>query len=203
VVSAANPLRSVSGDAAYVGALASSIAGPVVMVGHSYGGTVISNAALGKANVKALVYVGAFAPDQGETVLSLAGLYPGSTLGDTLAPPVALADGSKDFYIQQSRFHQQFAADVPAHEAKLMAATQRPIADKALTEVSGAPAWRAIPSWFIYGSADKNIPPAALNFMALRAQGRKIVEIPHASHVPQVSHPAAVARLIEEAASAN
>lgn len=202
VVAAANPLRSVRGDAAYVQSLTSSIAGPVVLVGHSYGGTVIANAADGQRNILALVFVGAFAPEKGETVIELAGRYPGGTLGEALAPPVALPDGGKDLYIDQARFHAQFAADVPAASAKLMAATQRPVAEAALTEPSGDPAWKTIPSWFIYGMADKNIPPAAMKFMAVRAGARKIVEIPRASHVPNVSHPAEIAQLIDEAATA-
>lgn len=202
VMAAANPLRSVSGDAAYVRALASSIAGPVILVGHSYGGTVIANAAMGPANIKALVFVGAFAPDKGETVIELSGRYPGGTLGEALAPPVLLADGGKDLYIDQAKFHAQFAADVEAPSARLMAATQRPIAEAALIEPSGEPAWKSLPSWFIYGTADKNIPPAAMKFMAVRAGARKIVELPGASHVPNVSQPAAIAALIDEAAKA-
>lgn len=149
---------SVRNYAAYVRSLASSIAGPVVLVGHSYGGTVIANAANGQQNIKALVFVGAFATDKGETVIELSGRYPGGTLGAALAPAVLLADGGKDLYIEQSKFHAQFAADVPAQSARLMAATQRPIAEAALIEASGEPAWKSIPSWFIYGTADKNIP---------------------------------------------
>lgn len=202
VIAAANPLRSVSGDAAYVRALTASIPSPVILVGHSYGGTVISNAATGLKNVKALVYVGAFAPDKGETVLELSGKYPGGTLGEALAAPVSLVDGGKDFYIEQAKFHAQFAADVPAQVARLMAATQRPIAEAALMEASGEPAWKSIPSWFIYGTADKNIPPAAMKFMAVRAGGKKIVELPNASHVPNVSQPEQIAKLIVEAATA-
>jgi pimeloyl-ACP methyl ester carboxylesterase len=202
VIAAANPLRSVRGDAAYVRFLTSSIAGPVVLVGHSYGGTVIANAATGQQNVKALVFVGAFAPDKGETVIELSGRYPGGTLGAALAPPVLLADGGKDLYIDQSKFHAQFAADVPAQSARLMAATQRPVAEAALTEASGEPAWKSIPSWFIYGTADKNIPPEAMKFMAVRAGARKTVELANASHVPNVSHPAEIANLIDEAATA-
>lgn len=202
VIAAANPLRSVSGDAAYVRSLTANIAGPVVLVGHSYGGTVIANAAGGQPNVKALVFVGAFAPEKGETVIELSGRYPGSTLGAALAPPIALPGGGKDLYIDQSKFHAQFAADVPAQSARLMAVTQRPVAEAALLEPSGDPAWKSIPSWFIYGTADKNIPPAAMKFMAQRAGARKIVELPGASHVPNVSQAAAIAQLIEEAASA-
>ncbi|WP_313703119.1 alpha/beta hydrolase [Massilia sp.] len=202
VIGAANPLRSVKGDAVSVANIVKSVDGPVVLVGHSYGGAVISAAAQGQANVRSLVYVAAFAPDQGETALELSGRYPGSTLGGALAKPVLLADGGKDFYIDQDKFHQQFAADLPQAQADLMAVAQRPIAEAALTEAAGAPAWKRLPSYFIYGTGDRNIPAAALGFMAERAKSRKTVEIPGASHVVMSSHPAAVARLIEEAASA-
>ena len=202
VIGAANPLRSVKGDAASVANIVKSVKGPVVLVGHSYGGAVISTAADGQPNVKSLVYVAAFAPDQGETALELSGRYPGGTLGSALAEPVALADGGKDFYIQQDKFHQQFAADVPQAQAELMAVAQRPIAEAALTEPAGAPAWKNVPSYFVYGTADKNIPAAALGFMAERAKSRKTVRIPGASHVVMTSHPAEVAKLIEEAAQA-
>lgn len=202
VIGAANPLRSVKSDAAAVASVLKSVNGPVVLVGHSYGGSVISAAAVGAANVKALVYVAAFAPEAGETAVGLSGKFPGSTLGPTLAPPVALADGGKDLYIQQTKFHSQFAADVPEAKARLMAAGQRPITDAALNEASPAPAWKTIPSWFVYGKADKNIPAAALDFMAKRANAKKTVVIDGASHVVMTSHPAEVARLIEEAAGA-
>lgn len=202
VVAAANPLRSVHGDAAYVGDLLASIQAPIVLVGHSYGGSVISEAANGKPNVKALVYVSAFAPEAGETAAGLSGKFPGGTLAATLAPPVPLADGGKDLYIQQDRFSAQFAADVPLAEAKLMAAGQRPIAEAALNEASTDPAWKQVASWFIYGDADKNIPPQALAFMAERAHARQSVVIQHGSHVVMVSHPDAVAKIIETAAIA-
>jgi pimeloyl-ACP methyl ester carboxylesterase len=202
VVSAANPLRSVKGDGAAVSALLGSIQSPVVLVGHSYGGNVISEAANDHANVKALVYVSAFAPEAGETVAGLAGKFPGSTLGPTLAAPVVLADGGKDLYIQQGKFHDQFAADVPAAQAALMAANQRPVTEAALNEQAGTPAWKHIPSWYIYGDKDKNIPPQAMAFMAKRADARDVKVVKGASHVVMVSHPEPVARLIEEAAAA-
>ena len=202
VIGAANPLRSVKGDAAVVSEIVKSVKGPVVLVGHSYGGAVISTAAHGNPNVKSLVYVAAFAPEQGETALELSGRFPGGTLGQALAEPVSIAGGGKDFYIQQDKFHQQFAADVPKAQAQLMAIAQRPIAEAALTEASGAPAWKNLPSYFIYGTGDKNIPAAALGFMAERAKSRKTVEIKDASHVVMTSNPAAVARLIEDAAQA-
>jgi pimeloyl-ACP methyl ester carboxylesterase len=202
VIAAANELRSVKGDAAAVSSLVKSIHGPVVLVGHSYGGPVISEAASGLANVKALVYVAAFAPDVGENAAELSGRFPGSSLGSALAPPVALADGGKDLYIEQDKFHAQFAADVPAAQASLMAVGQRPVTDAALHEASTSAAWKSIPSWFIYGSADLNIPPAAQAFMAKRAHSRRTVVIEGASHVVMVSHPAEVAALIEQAARA-
>lgn len=202
VVAAANPLRGVRADADAVAGVVKGIDGPVVLVGHSYGGSVISEAAEGRANVKALVYVAAFAPEAGETAIGLTGKFPGSTLGGALAPPVKLTSGGSDLYIDQTRFPQQFAADVSASQARLMAAGQRPIAEAALSEASTAPAWKNVPSWFIYGSKDKNIPPAALGFMAERAKSRQTVEVKGASHVVMVSHAPAVARLIAKAAIA-
>lgn len=202
VVAAANPLRGVKSDGTYISSLVADLQGPVVLVGHSYGGNVVTEAANGHPNVKALVYVSAFAPDTGETVSGLAGKFPGSTLGAALAPPVELADGGKDLYILQDKFHAQFAADVPTGQAALMAATQRPIAEAALNEGSGEAAWKRIPSWFIYGSADRNIPPQAMAFMATRANAKDVVVVKGASHVVMVSHPEEVARLIEEAAAA-
>jgi pimeloyl-ACP methyl ester carboxylesterase len=195
VSAAANPLRSVKVDAENLTNLLKSIEGPVVLVGHSYGGMVISNAVKGSDNVKALVYVGAFAPDTGESAAELSGLYPGSTLGATLLP-VKLPDGGTDLYIQQDKFWQQFAADVPEAQAKLMAATQRPITEAALTEASADAAWKTIPSWFVFGEADKNIPAAAQHFMAERAGSKQTIAIDGGSHVVMISHPDIVAKLI-------
>jgi pimeloyl-ACP methyl ester carboxylesterase len=201
VVAVANPLRGVQSDAKYVAGVLDSIPGPIVLVGHSYGGNVITNAAAGKDNVKALVYVAGLAPDSGESAATLSGKYPGSTLGPTLAPPVPLPDGGKDLYIKQANFHAQFAADVPVAQAAQMAVAQRPITEAALKEPSGAPAWKSIPSYFIYGSLDKNIPPALQPFMAERAHAKRIVEIPGASHVLMISHADAVTKIIEDAAA--
>jgi len=201
VVAAANPLRGVASDAASVSTLVQSIKGPVVLVGHSYGGPVITEAANGKANVKALVYVAGFAPETGESSFSLSAKYPGSTLGDALTA-VPLPGGGQDLYIQPARFRAQFAADVPAAKAATMAATQRPVTMAALQEPSGVASWKTLPSYMIYGSADRNIPAAAMKFMAERAHARKTVELPGASHALMVSQPGAVATLIEEAAQA-
>jgi pimeloyl-ACP methyl ester carboxylesterase len=202
VVGAANPLRGVASDAAMVSAIVKGIAGPVVLVGHSYGGSVISAAANGNDNVRSMVFVSAFAPEAGESAFALTGKFPGSSLPPTLAPPVPLADGGVDLYIQQEKFPQQFAADVPLAKAKLMAAGQRPVLEAALKEVSGEPAWKKLPSYFVYGKLDRNIPPAALSFMAERAHSRHTLAIDGASHVVMTSHPLEVAKLIEEAAGA-
>ncbi|WP_426783281.1 alpha/beta fold hydrolase [Pseudomonas atacamensis] len=201
VIAAANPLRSVKGDAQSVADVLASVKTPVVLVGHSYGGPVISEAAYGNANVKALVYVAAFAPEKGETAAELSGRFPGSTLGPTLSAPVELADGGKDLYIQQDKFHEQFAADVSPADAKLMAATQRPVTVAALNEAATEPAWKTVPSYFVYGDQDKNIPAQALAFMAERAHSRQTVVVKGASHVVMVSNPKAVASLIETAAT--
>lgn len=159
VIAAANPLRGVASDGADIAALARSVQGPVVLVGHSYGGAVISAAANGLANVKALVFVAAFAPDQGESALDLTGKFPGSTLPPTLAAPIKLADGGEDLYVQQDKFPLQFAADVPLPQARTMAATQRPVKASALSEPAPAPAWKSLPSWAIYGTGDLSPRP--------------------------------------------
>lgn len=200
VIAVANPLRSLAGDAASVASVVRSTPGPVILVGHSYGGSVISQAAAGLDNVKGLVFVSAFSPAVGESSFELAGRFPGATLGAALAPPVALPGGGQDLYIRQDRFPAQFAADVPLARARLMAAEQRPITQGAGEEKAQAAGWRGVPSWSIYGSADRNIPPAAMAFMATRAQARKVVVVPGASHLVMVSHPHEVAALIEAAA---
>lgn len=201
VIAAANPLRSVAGDGDYVARIAKSIDGPVVLVGHSYGGSVITAAAAAASNVKALVYVAGFAPEPGESAVSLGNRFPTGTLGQTLTKPIAQANGGGDVYIDQDKFWAQFAADVPRATAMEMAATQRPIPLEALGEPSAAPAtWKTTPSWFIYGSLDKNIPAALHAFMAKRAGAKDTVEIKGASHVVMVSHPREVAQMIEQAA---
>ncbi|WP_351235433.1 alpha/beta hydrolase [Streptomyces sp. NPDC002133] len=203
VVAASNPLRGLSSDAAYVKQLVASIDGPVVLAGHSYGGAVISNAAHGLENVKALVFVAAFLPEEGESAVQLAGKFPGSTLGEALRPvPITLPDGSQvaDLYIEKTKFHRQFAADVPEKTTAIMAATQRPVTNAALEESSSAPAWKEIPSWVLVATQDLNIPAQTQTFMAERAKAT-IVEVA-ASHAVSVSHPGDVARLINEAAQA-
>jgi pimeloyl-ACP methyl ester carboxylesterase len=201
-VAAANPLRSVASDAAAISAIVRSIQGPVVLVGHSYGGPVITEAANGNADVKALVYVAGFAPDKGESSLALSSIFPGSTLGSAIAT-IQLPGGGQDIYIKPDKFHAQFAADIPEEQAMLMAATQRPVTQAALAEMSGVASWKTLPSYMVYGSEDRNIPPAAMKFMAERAHAVKTVVIEGASHALMVSHPDEVASLIEDAANAD
>jgi pimeloyl-ACP methyl ester carboxylesterase len=200
-VAAANPLRSLSGDAEFVARILDSIEGPVVLVGHSYGGSVISDAARENEKIKALVFVAAFAPEEGESIGELSGRFPGSTLGETLET-VLLADGSTDLYIRQEEYHQQFAADLPAEQAALDAITQRPLRDVALNEGSGPPAWKSIPSWFVFPELDKNIPLEAHRFMTERAEAREVVEIEGASHALAASHPEEVTDVILSALKA-
>jgi pimeloyl-ACP methyl ester carboxylesterase len=200
-VAVANPLRSLSGDAEYVAGVVKSIKGPVVLVGHSYGGAVITSAANGLANVRALVYVAGFAPAEGENATELAGRFPGSTLGESLWP-VPLGDGSSDLYIQPNKFHDQFAADVANEKAGLMAATQRPVRDVALNQdLAGTPAWNTIPSWFVVAELDRNIPAALQKFMAERARAREATVVKGASHAVGVSHPREVADTVMRAAA--
>lgn len=200
VVAAANPLRSVKSDADSVRSLLGTITTPVVLVGHSYGGMVISNAAHDQTNVKALVYVAAFAPEAGEDAGALDSKFPGSLLGPALAP-VPLSGGGHDLYVRQDKFRDAFAPDLPEAAAKLAAATQRPITDIAFGEAASEPAWKTIPSWFVYGDHDTAIPPKLQAFMAERAHARETVVVKGASHVVMISHAKAVAKVIEDAAS--
>ncbi|MET7732638.1 alpha/beta hydrolase [Streptomyces sp. NPDC005402] len=202
VVSAANPLRGPATDAAYLRSVVDHIDGPVVLVGHSYGGTVISQAAVGlEGKVKALVYIAAFLPDTGESSLGLTNKFPGSTLGQAIeSVNYTLPDGSQgaDVYIKAEKFRGQFAADVPADKARLMAAGQRPIAAAALEEKSTKAAWKTIPSWSLVTTEDLNIPEAAQRYMSARAGARTTVI--HASHAVPVSRPDSVARIVDRAA---
>ncbi|WP_214323772.1 alpha/beta hydrolase [Nonomuraea sediminis] len=182
---AANPLRGVASDAAALRGLIAHVDGPVILVGHSYGGNVISVAGAGNSKVKALVYVAAFLPQARESALGLSTRFPGSTLPDALETVTG-----PDLYIRQDAFHRQFAADVPAPQAAQMAASQRPVAQAALEEKATAPAWREKPSWDVITTKDLNIPVAAQRFMAKRANAH-ITEVA-ASHAVTVSHPGVV-----------
>ncbi|MFD3656114.1 alpha/beta fold hydrolase [Streptomyces sp. NPDC058620] len=202
VVAAANPLRGPATDAAYLRSVLDHIDGPVVLVGHSYGGTVISQAAAGlEAKVKALVYIAAFLPDAGESSIGLTNKFPGSTLGEAVeSVNYSLPDGGQgaDVYIKPEKFRNQFAADVPADKAELMAAGQRPVAAAALEEKSTEAAWKTIPSWSLVTTEDRNIPVAAQRFMSARAKARTTTI--DASHAVSVSRPEAVTRIVEQAA---
>lgn len=200
VIAAANPLRTLSSDAAAISDLLAAIKGPVVLAGHSYGGAVITNAARGHSEVTALVYVAGLAPDSGETTPDLLGKYPGATLGEHLYE-VPLPDGTADVYVHQNAYHQHFCADLSAEQAALNAATQRPFNTAALHAASGEPAWRTIPSWFIYPELDLAIPAQTFRFMARRADARSVIAVPGSSHALPASRPDAVAAVILAAAT--
>ena len=198
VVAVANPLRGVRTDAAYLAGLLDTVDGDVVLVAHSYGGMVTSN--VHSDRVRAMVFIGAFAPDVGDSAATLSGRSPGSTLAETLEA-VPLPDGDADLYIRQERYHAQFAADSSAADAAVMAATQRPITQSALEEPSAGAAWRTVPSWFLFGAEDRNIPAAVHRFMADRAGSRRTVELAGGSHTVAIPEAAQAVALIEEAAA--
>jgi pimeloyl-ACP methyl ester carboxylesterase len=201
VVAAANPLRGLASDAEAVSDLVRSIEGPVVIVGHSYGGAVISNVAADAGDIVALVYVNALAPEAGESAFMLAGKFPGSTTGDAVRP-IPRSDGKTDLALAPELFQDNFCADVPEAQAARMAVTQRPATLEALQEPSGDdPLWKKVPSWFVLGEQDRNLPAALHRFLAERAGARRTVEIPGASHAISVSQPEATAEVILEAAA--
>ncbi|MEU0821678.1 alpha/beta fold hydrolase [Streptomyces mirabilis] len=200
----ANPLRSLPTDAAYLASVLASISGPIVLVGHSYGGAVITNAAAGIPNVKALVYIAAFVPDKGEQLGVLINKYPGSIIQPATRPvPYPGPDGTTgtDLYLEAGSFRAVFAADLPAATTRLMHATQRPFSAACFTDVTTSAAWHTIPSWALMSEADKAIPPALQRFFYQRAGARKVADVPGASHVAMMSHPGITARLIEDAAN--
>jgi pimeloyl-ACP methyl ester carboxylesterase len=202
VIAAANPLRGLASDAAALSDLVRTVDGPVVLAGHSYGGMVISNVDPDAGEIVGLVYANGFAPEPGEHCFQLAGMFPGSMLGPETSRPVPQRDGTTDLYVARDSFHDIFCQDVPAPQAALMATTQRPATQEALTEPSGDhPRWRDAPSWFLIGEEDHIIPAALQHYMAKRAGARRTLEIPGASHAITVSHPEATARLILEAAA--
>jgi pimeloyl-ACP methyl ester carboxylesterase len=202
VVAPANPLRGLPTDATYISSFLNSINGPIILVGHSYGGAVITNAAAGHANVKALVYVAAFMPDEGEQLGQLIQKFPGSEIQAALNQvPFTNPDGTTgtDLYLQPDRLHDVFAADLPLSETRLMAAEQRPFSAESFTDVTTAAAWHTIPTWGIVADADKSIPPALERFEYQRAHSH-VTEVEGASHVVMISHPGTVANVIEHAA---
>jgi pimeloyl-ACP methyl ester carboxylesterase len=204
VIAAANPLRGANLDSAYLKNLLGQIKGPIVLVGHSYGGFVMTNAATGNQNVTALVYIAAFAPAQGETAQQLISRAPGSLLAPSaldvrtyLTPDGQLAPEAT---AKPSAFRRIFAADLPASVTKVVAAAQRPAALSTLSEPAGPPAWATIPSWYLVAGADKAIGAANERYMARRIHATT-VEVNGASHVVMISHPDTAVKLIVDAAA--
>lgn len=196
----ANPLRSVSGDAAYIASVVRQIPGPVLLVGHSYGGVVITNAAPMVDNVVGLVYAAAFLPDEGESVQALAAQSTDSLLGAALRPaefPLGNGEVGHELYIDQAAFHEVFCADLPAEQAAAMAVSQRPGGEAGFGEPSGPAGWKTLPSWAVIATADKTIGVTGERFMAERA-GAITVEI-DASHVVMISQPEIVVDTIRSA----
>ncbi|MER6160659.1 alpha/beta hydrolase [Streptomyces sp. NPDC001868] len=197
VVAPANPLRGLQSDARYISALLGTIDGPKIVVGHSYGGAVITEAAASVPDVKALVYVAAFMPDKGELLSELADRFPGSELLPALE---GLPDGAghHDVAIKPDKFHDVFAGDLPRSTTSVLAVSQRPVSLAAFDSTAQVAAWRTIPSWFMVAKKDKTISPALERFQAERA-GSHTVEV-NSSHVVMMSHPDKVASLIKSAA---
>jgi pimeloyl-ACP methyl ester carboxylesterase len=204
VIAPANPLRGLSSDAAYIHSVLATIPGDVVLVGHSYGGAVITNAAVGAPNVKELVYIAAFAPDTGESLAQLVTKNPGTHITpdalDTRPYPLANGTTGTDLYIKASVFRDAFAGDLPPSTTRLMQAEQRPFSVAAFTEPSGTPAWKTIPSWYLVATDDHAIPPLTQRFMAARA-GATVAQV-KSSHVPMMSKPDETTDLILRAARA-
>jgi pimeloyl-ACP methyl ester carboxylesterase len=204
-----NPLRGISADSAYVASFLNTLSGAIILVGHSYGGAVITNAATGNSNVKALVYIDGFVPKQGETGLELISMPPppgedkscvggDPTTTFNFVPYPGAPPGDVDLYIKPELFQPCFANELSTKKAAILAASQRPIVFSALTEPSGPPAWETIPSWYLIGTLDNVIPPYLQRFMAERANA-EIVEV-KAMHPAMISHPGDVVDLIEKAA---
>ncbi|WP_405015161.1 alpha/beta fold hydrolase [Kitasatospora sp. NBC_01539] len=201
VLAPANPLRGLTGDTAYLTSFLATVSGPVVLVGHSYGGAVITGAATGNPAVKALVYIAAYAPAEGESVAQATELGGGTSelLQHVIARPFpGAAPGDADAYLDPAYFRQLFAQDLPAAQAAQLAAAQRPAAFATLLEPAAVPAWRTIPSWYLVARNDRTIPPQAERAMAARAHART-VEI-DSSHAAMISHPRAVTDLVLDAA---
>ena len=200
----ANPLRGISNDSAYIAGVLEETPGPVIAVGHSYGGAVITNSAKQAKNVVALVYVAAFATEEGEVLGDVEEGSKDSVLNSALVPlhyPAANSgEPAVEFAIDPAKFHDAFAADLPAEETAVMAATQRPVAESGFSEQGGAPAWKDLPSWAVVATGDKAAGTDVIRSMAERA-GATITEV-DGSHVIMVSQPQAVTDVILEAVAA-
>jgi pimeloyl-ACP methyl ester carboxylesterase len=204
VTAPANPLRGISIDSAYIASLIDQIPGRVLAVGHSYGGAVITNAATKAKNVVGLVYVAAFAPEEGERLGEVENNSKDSVLSSALValhyPTGQGAQTAVEFAINPAHFHDAFAADLSAEQAALMAATQRPAAELAFSEPAGAPAWKTLPSWTVVATGDKAAGSDVIRAMAQRA-GATIIEV-EGSHVIMISRPQAVTDVILSAVAA-
>jgi pimeloyl-ACP methyl ester carboxylesterase len=203
VIAPANPLRGIAHDSAYTAAVFEQIEGPVLAVGHSYGGAVITNAATDAKNVVGLVYVAAFAPEEGETLGAAEANSKDSVLNSALVPrqfPTADGGSATEFYIDPAKARDAFAGDLSDQQASLIAATQRPVAESAFSEPNGPPAWKHLPSWAVLATGDKAAGTDVVRSMAERA-GATITEV-EGSHVIMVSQPQAVAEVILEAVAA-
>ncbi len=204
VTAPANPLRGISIDSAYIASVFDQIPGPVIAVGHSYGGAVITNAATKARNVVGLVYVAAFAPDEGECLSDAESTSKDSVLGTALVPlkyPTGQgAETAMEFAINPAQFHDAFAADLPAEQAAVMVATQRPVAELAFSEPSGVPVWKTLPAWTVVATGDKAAGSDVIRAMAERA-GATITEV-EGSHVIMISQSQAVTDVILRAVAA-
>jgi pimeloyl-ACP methyl ester carboxylesterase len=201
VIAPANPLRGLAADSAYLASVVNQLDGPVLLVGHSYAGAVITNAASDAVNVVGLIFVAAFAPDTDERLGDVAASSKDSLLGTAQVqrayPTGSGGQTAPEFLVDPARFGVVFAADLPAEQAAVMAATQRPVAAAAFSDVSGPPAWKSLPSWAVVATADKAAGTDIVRSMARRA-GADILEV-EASHVVMVSQPQAVTELILKA----
>jgi pimeloyl-ACP methyl ester carboxylesterase len=200
VLAPPNPLRGLQHDASYTASVIDSIDGPVVLVGHSYGGAVITVAG-SSDKVVGLVYVAGVAPDEGESVNDLQGRFPSLAMGP-LVQPVSLPDGSVELTIDPARFPDVFGADLPAADAAFRAISQRSIAATAFNDPATAAAWRATPSWAVFGTADQPVAPELQRFAYDRA-GSTVTEVEGASHLLMMSQPDIVAGVIREAVMAS
>jgi pimeloyl-ACP methyl ester carboxylesterase len=203
VVAPSNPLRGIEHDSAYVTSVVEQIAGPVILVGHSYAGAVISNVAPKTRNVVGLVFVAAFATDEGERLGDVTGKSKDAILGPALLPrtyPSAKGETAVELVVDPARMHEVFAADLATDTAAVLAATQRPIAAAAFDEMSGPPSWRSVKSWAVVATADKAAGTDIVRQMAQRA-GARITEV-DSSHLVMVSHPEVVTDVILDAARA-
>jgi pimeloyl-ACP methyl ester carboxylesterase len=201
VIAPAVPLRGLAADSAYLACVVNQLDGPVLLVGHSYAGALITNAASDAANVVGLVFVAAFAPDTDERLGDVAATSKDSLLGTAQVqreyPTGPGGETAPEFLVDPARFREVFAADLPPEQAAVLAATQRPVAAAAFSDVSGPPAWKTLPSWAVVATADKAAGSDLVRSMAQRA-GAEIVEV-DASHVVMVSQPQAVTELILKA----